>query len=68
MYRYSHQTMRGGSELAAEGQVNAEKSKGLDLEYATSWSYGWQELPNLMIPNFNGGSSSGAVNPSNQRL
>lgn len=64
MYRYSHQTMRGGSELAAEGQVNAEKSKGLDLEYATSWSYGWQELPNLMIPNFNGGSSSGAVNPS----
>ena len=64
MYRYSHQTMRGGSELTAEGKDNAEKSKGLDLEYATSWSYGWQELPNLMIPDFNGGSSAGAVNPS----
>ena len=62
MYRYSHQTMRGGSELTADG--NADKSKGLDIEYATSWSYGWQELPNLMIPNFNGGSSAGAVNPS----
>ena len=62
MYRYSHQTMRGGSELTVEG--NADKSKGLDIEYATSWSYGWQELPNLMIPNFNGGSSAGAVNPS----
>ena len=65
MYRYSHQTMRGGSELAAEGgKDNAEKSKGLDLQYATSWSYGWQELPNMMIPDFNGGSSAGAVNPS----
>ena len=62
MYRYSHQTMRGGSELTVEG--NADTSKGLDIEYATSWSYGWQELPNLMIPNFNGGSSAGAVNPS----
>ena len=64
MYRYSHQTMRGGSELATEGKDNADKSKGLDIEYATSWSYGWQELPNLMIPDFNGGSSAGAVNPS----
>ena len=64
MYLYSHQTMRGGSELAAEGKDNADKSKGLDIEYATSWSYGWQELPNMMIPDFNGGSSAGAVNPS----
>ena len=56
--KYTPQTMRGGSELSREGS-----SKGLDLEYATAWSYGWEELPNLMIPNFNGGSSAQAVNP-----
>ena len=56
--KYTPHTMRGGSELTREGS-----SKGLDLDYATAWSYGWQELPNLMIPNFNGGSSSQAVDP-----
>ena len=55
--KYTPNTMRGGSELA-------ENSGGLDLAYATSWSYGWQELPNLMIANWNGGSSSQAVNPN----
>ena len=57
--KYTPNTMRGGSELARSDGA----SKGLDLEYATQWSYGWEELPNLMIPDFNGGSSSGAVNP-----
>ncbi len=57
--KYTPNTMRGGSELSKDGA----SSKGLDLDYATSWSYGWEELPNLMIPDFNGGSSSGAVNP-----
>ena len=52
---YTPYSMRGGS---SDG-----KTSGLELDYATSWSYGWEELPNLMIPNFNGGSSSGAVNP-----
>ena len=59
LYEYTAHTMRGGSELT-EGQG---KAKGLELDYATAWSYGWQELPNLMIPNFNGGASAGAVNP-----
>ena len=58
--KYTPHTMRGGSELAKDG---GSGSKGLDLEYATAWSYGWEELPNLMIPDFNGGSSSGAVDP-----
>ena len=57
--KYTPNTMRGGSELTKEGA----NDKGLDLDYATAWSYGWEELPNLMIPNFNGGASAGAVNP-----
>ena len=56
---YTPYSMRGGSsDKSAEGAT-----KGLDIGYATAWSYGWEELPNLLIPNFNGGSSSGAVNP-----
>ena len=62
-YEYSRHTMRGGSELSADGADGDKKTKGLDLDYATAWSYGWEELPNLMIPNYNGGSSSGSVNP-----
>ena len=60
LYKYQAHTMRGGSELSGEGGTKG----GLDLEYATAWSYGWEELPNMMIPNYNGGSSVGAVNPS----
>jgi len=59
-YTYTKETMRGGSELNEDGK----KTKGLDLDYATSWSYGWEELPNMMIPDYNGGSSAGAINPS----
>jgi hypothetical protein len=57
--KYTPHTMRGGSELSGSGN----NAKGLDLDYATAWSYGWEELPNLMIPDFNGGASAGAVNP-----
>ncbi len=57
--KYTPNTMRGGSELSGEGN----NASGLNLDYATSWSYGWEELPNLMIPNFNGGSSAGAIDP-----
>lgn len=58
-YEYTPYSMRGGSTEASGG----DGSKGLSLDYATAWSYGWEELPNLLIPNFNGGSSAGAVNP-----
>lgn len=58
-YEYGQHTMRGGSELAvAKGDKTRQ---GLDLEYATRWSYGIKETPNLFIPNFNGGASSGAL-------
>ena len=54
---YTPYTMRGGSD------VTDSQGDGLDIGYATAWSYGWEELPNLMIPNFNGGASVQAVNP-----
>ena len=58
-YEYTPFTMRGGSELSADSK--SHNAKGLDLEYATAWSYGINEIPNLLIPNFNGGSSSGEL-------
>ena len=67
LYEYSKYTMRGGSELSnpAGEQVNKD---GLQLDYATAWSYGWEELPNLMIPDFNGGSSAGIVDPAKSEV
>ncbi len=58
-YEYTPYTMRGGSELSSDSETHNDK--GLDLDYATAWSYGINEMPNLLIPNFNGGSSSGEL-------
>ena len=58
-YEYTEYTMRGGSELAPEKE--SDNSKGLDLDYATAWSYGIEETPNLLIPFFNGGASAGEI-------
>lgn len=58
-YEYTPYTMRGGSELSSNHE--SHNKKGLNLDYATAWSYGINEMPNLMIPNFNGGSSSGEL-------
>ena len=67
LYEYTKYTMRGGSELSHPegGEINND---GLQLDYATAWSYGWEELPNLMIPNFNGGSSAGSINPDKSEV
>ena len=51
--QHTSDTTRGGSALAVEGE-----SKGLDIDYATAWSYGVEESANMLIPNFAGGSSS----------
>lgn len=67
LYEYTRHTMRGGSELSHPegGEIN---NSGLQLDYATAWSYGWEELPNMMIPNFNGGSSAGSVDPDKSEV
>ena len=54
-YEYAEYTMRGGSELTSDSETHNQN--GLNLEYATEWSYGIEEMPNLLIPNFNGGGS-----------
>lgn len=56
--QHTPETIRGGSELAQTEDNTA--SEGLDLEYATAWSYGRAESFNLLIPDFMGGDSGRA--------
>ena len=55
-YEYSKETMRGGhSEIVSAS--NANKSKGLDKNYITAWSYGIDETATLIVPNVKGGAT-----------
>ncbi len=66
-YEYAQHTMRGGTELtqnsekATTSEHGKKTRKGLDLEYATQWSYGIGETANLLIPNLFGGASGGEL-------
>ncbi len=53
---YSGESTRSGSELTQSAE---RQDKGLDLDYATQWSYGIGETLNLYIPYLYGGSSEG---------
>lgn len=52
--QHTDSTIRGGSEVADD----AAASHGLDLQYATAWSYGIGESWNMLIPDFAGGDSA----------
>lgn len=60
--RHSPDTIRGGSELSA-GSGPAE---GLDLDYATAWSYGRAETWNLLVPDFMGRDSATSFAPDGE--
>lgn len=65
-WEYAKYTMRGGSELnQPEG---AQTKGGLKKDYATDWSYGIDESLNLLIPNYKGGASSGALDENSETL
>ena len=63
-WEYTKHSMRGGTPKTSD----VPQRKGLELDYATAWSYGPQELPNLLIPNYNGGSSAGALGENSETV
>ncbi len=55
---YAEQTMRGGHSDLEKSTDTENKTKGLDLDYATQWSYGIDESLSFMIPGVMGGAST----------
>ena len=53
---YLAETMRGGHSELTKNE-SEDKKVGLDIDYATAWSYGKEETLTLLIPNYMGGAS-----------
>ncbi|MDL2265618.1 YfhO family protein [Parabacteroides sp. OttesenSCG-928-G07] len=62
-------SIRGPSELTPQpdetGRVE-KASTGLDKDYAFQWSYGWEELLTVMIPNAYGGGTVATFGPDSE--
>lgn len=54
---YARETMRGGHSDLTKVEGQKSNAKGLDLDYATAWSYGRGESMTFLIPNYQGGAS-----------
>lgn len=54
---YAGETMRGGHSDLVKDTDTDNKTGGLDLDYATAWSYGIDETWTFLIPNYMGGAS-----------
>lgn len=55
---YAEETMRGGHSDLVKSTDKDNKTKGLDLDYATAWSYGIDECWTFLVPDYMGGSSN----------
>ncbi|HZK02968.1 MAG TPA: YfhO family protein [Bacteroidaceae bacterium] len=55
---YASETMRGGHSELIQNKDLKNRTKGLDLDYATAWSYGIDETFTLLIPGFMGSAST----------
>jgi len=60
-YEYSKYTMRGESNGLTTVVDNQSAQHGLSAEYITQWSYDIDETMTLLIPDFKGGASGGAL-------
>ena len=73
---FSKDTTRGGDILNAAKmnptqdangkQVTTKNEKGVGFDYATQWSFGYEELGSLFVPNFAGGSSSAGLDDNSE--